>query len=449
MHVAFIATPDLSYVSGSSLSLRYTVEALAHRGVRCTVFCQRAPIGAQPTGVRYVELPMPLDYQVITDYAPTSTDLAACMNHLIAAVVDLPDVDLVHAVYGTFTGVAAVLVGALRNVPVVISTFGRDVIVGATADDRYRQMMLIAYRQADLVLASDDAVASLIARDYIGARTRVLVLPPGMNLGLVRSIAGNPSPGISCCLAHGQSPANTSARNTLPAAWGRAEQVIDRSEHAVVRVLTVHSSFNEAKGLPVLAEAFARIAAHLPQARLVVVGHDDTPDAANQARLDRQIERLAIAGRVDFVGHLDHPDVVRLMTGCAVLVDPRTINSFSSCVFEAMAVGLPVVASDVACNVEALGGGTRGVLTRAGDTEDLANGIMNLLANPDVAAEVTAAGLAHMALRTRRLDCDVIAAQLHGHYQQLTETTTACPRPGFGDTTVQASQTVQAIREAQ
>lgn len=188
MHVVFLATPDLSYVSGSSLALKYTVEALARRGVRCTVLCQHAPVHADLPLVDYRELAMPLDYQVITDTTPSSGDLAACLNQLVGALVDVPDVDVVHAVYGTFTGAAAALGGAMLGVPVVISTFGRDLTIGARTDERYRQLMLISYGYADLVIAADQATA-LAARDYTGLATEVCVLPPGTNFTMLRAIA--------------------------------------------------------------------------------------------------------------------------------------------------------------------------------------------------------------------------------------------------------------------
>src|SRR5688500_8647635 len=100
MHIAFVATPDLSYVSGSSLSLKYTVESLARQGVRCTVFCQYGPGGPQVDGVTYVELPMPLDYQVITDTHPSSQELGKCLTMLVDALLEAHDIDLIHAIYG-------------------------------------------------------------------------------------------------------------------------------------------------------------------------------------------------------------------------------------------------------------------------------------------------------------------------------------------------------------
>jgi glycosyltransferase involved in cell wall biosynthesis len=384
MHVAFVATPDLSYISGSSLSLRYTAEALGRRGVRCTIFCQRAPAAPAAPLVSYVELPIPLDYQVTTDSVPTTADLAACLTQLTTAVVAVPDLDLVHAIYGTFTGVAASAAGALREVPVVITTFGRDVTLGASVDGRYRRLMCLAYADAALVVASDDAVAALVRARYAGPMTGVTVLPPGMNFPMLRGMAAT-------------------ARSRTPA-------------H---RILAVQSSFNQNKGLPILIDALTGLVPYLPDAVLVVAGHDDTPGARIEAALRAQARRNGVADRIQWKGHLSHRAVARLMGRCDVLADPRTINSFSSCLYEAMTVGLPVVASDVACNRAALGNGVRGVLTRAGDADDLAVGIRSVLTDRALAEDLRSSGTAYTHAVEATAGCEAVAERLHQLYEEL------------------------------
>jgi glycosyltransferase involved in cell wall biosynthesis len=397
MHVVFIATPDLSYVSGSSLSLRYTVEALGRRGVRCTVLCQHAPTLDESPLVEYRELPMPLDYQVITDTTPTSTDLTTCLTQLLTAVIDVADVDVVHAIYGTFTGAAGALACAILGVPLVISTYGRDMTVGAEKDERYRRLMLLSYGHTDLVIASDEATAALAGKDYCGSGTQVCVLPPGTNFTLLRSVARPPA----------------------------------RADISHPRLLSVQSSFNKGKGLGVLIDAFATVRKSFPHAGLVVAGHDDTPNARIQTQLLEQVNRLGMYANVDFLGHLEHQRVAQTMAGCHVLVDPRIINSFSSCIYEAMTLAVPVVASDVPCNCDALAGGARGVLTRAGDPDDLARGILTVLTDRQLASDLAAAGIVYTDVAARQMDSSVIAKKLHHLYQNLisarTETLLATP----------------------
>lgn len=384
MHVAFVATPDLSYVSGSSLSLKYTVESLAQQGVRCTVFCQYGPGGPAVDGVTYVELPMPLDYQVITDTRPSSQELGTCLTMLVDALLRAGDVDVIHAIYGTFTGVAAVTAGSLLQVPVVVTTFGRDLTLGACVDDRYRRLMRIAYGNAALIVASDAAAADLVEQGYSGPGSQVRVVPPGMNFSMFRQSGGD----------------------LVPRSGSR-------------RLLAVQSSFNEKKGLSLLLEALPLLDALVPGVELLVAGHDDTPGRRIESTLRAQASSLDIADRVRFLGHLDHLSVLETMRTCDVLVDPRTINSFSSCLYEAMTVGLPVVASDVPCNTEALGHGERGLLVPAGEPRALAEGIATILRNAPLATVLVEAGRRHAAQAEAVFGADRVAAQLHELYRSL------------------------------
>jgi glycosyltransferase involved in cell wall biosynthesis len=380
MHIAFVATPDLSYLSGSSLSLRYTVEALGDLGVECTVLCQHAPPASMHPLVEYVELPLPLDYQVITDSRPTNADLFACTRILAEALLDLESVTAVHAIYGTFTGLAAGLAAALLDRPLLVSTFGRDVEVGATQDNRYRKMMLMAYSQAHTVFAADDEIAASIMKSYAGPQTKTLVLQPAVNFALARQYTR-------------QRPLR-----------GRA------------RVLAVQSSFNERKGLPVLLDALALVAAEVPDASLTVVGHDDTPGSRIQRRLMDQADRRGIKDRLTFTGHLSHEETLLAMRDHDLLVDPRTLDSFSSCVYEAMTIGLPVVASDVGCNQAALGDTAAGILVPAADAGALADAICAVLRDTSVAKRLAANG--HTASRRfeHRLGVPAVAEEMMHAY---------------------------------
>lgn len=380
MHIVFIATPDLSYISGSSLSLRYTVEALSRRGVRSTVLCQKAPPQSAYPRVEYHELDMPLDYQIITDTRPSDAELFECTRLLCEAAIRTSDADLVHAIYGTFTGLAGAVSAALSEVPLAISSFGRDVAHGAAADDRYRRMMRMSYAVADLIFAADEQSANALTRDFGGRDSEMLIVPPGVEFGVIR-----------------QAPRRATS--------GRAR-----------RLLAVQSSFNAKKGLANLIAALGDLQDDFDDIELVVVGHDDTPDKHNEHRLRALADRLGVAERITYTGHLSHSQVLATMTECDVLVDPREINSFSNCVYEAMTLGLPIVATDVACNLQALGNDERGILVPAGDSEALARGVRELLLDETRAKTLTSAAETYAASLEDLIGTDQIAARLEAAY---------------------------------
>lgn len=99
------------------------------------------------------------------------------------------------------------------------------------------------------------------------------------------------------------------------------------------------------KGLPLLAEAFSRVAAVLPQARLIVIGDGPLRETILQcARRDGWERRLQMPGS------LERAAARRKMRGSDVFVLPSRFESMSYTLLEAMACGLPCIATDVGGN---------------------------------------------------------------------------------------------------
>ncbi|NUQ63934.1 MAG: glycosyltransferase family 4 protein [Pirellulales bacterium] len=91
------------------------------------------------------------------------------------------------------------------------------------------------------------------------------------------------------------------------------------------------------KGLAPLLEAFAPVAASQPRAKLVVCGNDRSASYRRHAR------RLGIEDRVRFLGFLE--DVRGCFAGCDLFAFPSFYDPCSLVVLEAMAAGLPVIAT--------------------------------------------------------------------------------------------------------
>lgn len=122
------------------------------------------------------------------------------------------------------------------------------------------------------------------------------------------------------------------------------------------------------KGVELLIEAMR----HLPGARLLLIG--DGPERAS-------LERASAGLDVTFEGMLPH-DEVRLRFGdAAVLVQPSHAEGMPNTVLEAMAHGLPVVATAVAGVPEIVSDGVTGLLIRERDPQLLASQIDTLLSN--------------------------------------------------------------------
>ncbi|MCP4571951.1 MAG: glycosyltransferase [bacterium] len=136
------------------------------------------------------------------------------------------------------------------------------------------------------------------------------------------------------------------------------------------------------KGLRVLLDALART----PAGRLVVVG--DGP-------LRRQLCELAtqptLSGRVELTGELDEPDLLARLEEARALVLPSldTSETFGLAQLEAMAAGVPVVASDLPTGVRELGvEGESHLYVPPGDAAALAAALDRLQGDDELTARL-------------------------------------------------------------
>ena len=130
------------------------------------------------------------------------------------------------------------------------------------------------------------------------------------------------------------------------------------------------------KGLDVLIAAAAKIVARVPDARFVIAG--EGPERESTLL---QVRKLGIENCFEFLGHRD--DVPALLAEADLFVLPSRSEAFPNAVIEAMAAGLPVVATHVGGIVELVQPERTGVLVPSEDPEALAAAVLNLMARPD------------------------------------------------------------------
>jgi glycosyltransferase involved in cell wall biosynthesis len=140
------------------------------------------------------------------------------------------------------------------------------------------------------------------------------------------------------------------------------------------------------KGLDILLPAFERAARARPDLHLMIVGVKPEGTA-----LSRQAEALGIAGRVRWPGIVD--EGWKLLNAADVYVQSsRYAEGLPLAVMEAMALGLPVVATRVTGVPEAVLDGETGVLVEPDNVEALAAGMERMLGQRARWGELGAAG---------------------------------------------------------
>jgi glycosyltransferase involved in cell wall biosynthesis len=144
------------------------------------------------------------------------------------------------------------------------------------------------------------------------------------------------------------------------------------------------------KGVDVLVRATALLRADAPNLRVLVLGAVQTGHEAYAAELTRLAEQLGVADAVCFAGFADRP--YERWAGARVYVQPSRREGFGLAAVEAMASGVPVVATSVGGLVDVVEGGRAGVLVPPDDPRALAGGIKRLLDDPGEAQRLARAG---------------------------------------------------------
>jgi glycosyltransferase involved in cell wall biosynthesis len=139
-------------------------------------------------------------------------------------------------------------------------------------------------------------------------------------------------------------------------------------------VIIMVARFTEVKEHDVLLRAFASIPAG-PRLRLIGEG----PLRENSEKLAQQ---LGVADRVEFMG--DREDVASLLASSDLFVLVTKFEMFSLSILEAMRAGLPVIASDVGGNGEAIENGKTGFLVPGGSVNALAEALSLVLDDADL-----------------------------------------------------------------
>ncbi|MFK4042863.1 glycosyltransferase family 4 protein [Nonomuraea wenchangensis] len=166
----------------------------------------------------------------------------------------------------------------------------------------------------------------------------------------------------------------------------------------------------ERKGLPILLEAFAALAADRPEVKLLIAGPGDEKDV---------YERLPARfhDRVTVLGMVSEADKIRAYHSVDVFCAPNTRGeSFGIVLAEAMASGATVLASDIPAFRKVLDDGQAGALFANGDPASLAREAGALLDAPERRAKLAEEAL----VAVRKYDWSTVARDVVRVYETVT-----------------------------
>jgi glycosyltransferase involved in cell wall biosynthesis len=297
----------------------------------------------------------------------TFVTMPGLMRALVAA---RPDVIEAHSHrYGQVLESAAVSLAT--GIPLVVGPHFHPADVRASAYKRGilraqdHAFGMTAYRVARFLVVETRTEAEQLAE--FSPREKIRVVPPGLELD--EWLGAEPP------------PATTEHLGRLPELfWLYAGRIAEN------------------KGIDFLLEAYARIppAERLP---IVLMGKD----WGEGPRLGAQAGRLGIARELTWLGHVPTRAEYRaVFRRASALVLPSEYEAFGFVLMEAMAVGIPIVATAVGAVPEVLEQGRLGELVRFGDVAGLGAALRALRADPERWRERIARGRA----RVRELSVD-------------------------------------------
>jgi sugar transferase (PEP-CTERM/EpsH1 system associated) len=241
------------------------------------------------------------------------------------------------------------LLGRLAGVPIVISS---ERTMGQESHWRYA-LDRLTHPLADQIICVSEQVADFVVQRVGVPREKTVVIPNGVELEDFNDL-----------------PTSEEARSVLDLP----------PDKALVGTVT---RLNEVKRVDVLLEASAR----LEGAHTVIVG-----DGPERTRLEAMAHRLGLAPRVHFVGQ--QLDVRPWLAALDVFLLPSDWEGMSNALLEAMAAGLPVVATAVGGTPEVVVEGATGFLVPPGDPAALAEVTTRLLGDSDLRSAMGEAGRA-------------------------------------------------------
>lgn len=301
-------------------------------------------------------------------------EVVSTLKQRLAEVADIERPDIIHAHSPSLNGLAALAVAQQRGVPLVyeVRAFWEDAAVdqgtARQGDLRYR----VTAASETHVLRRAQAVTTIcegLRREMLLrgiAADKVTVIPNAVEVDRYQF-----APPPDAALA-----AQLGLQGAL--------------------VLGFIGSFYAYEGLDLLLQAFPRIAAALPQARLLLVG-----GGLEDQKLRQQAQQLGISDRVVFTGRVPNDQVERYYSLLDMALFPRHSLRLTETVtplkpLEAMAMGTVCLASDVGGHQELIRDGETGFLFPAGDAQALAGKVIALAADTEGLDRVRHAGRRHV-----------------------------------------------------
>jgi len=341
-------------IGGSGIIATELGKRLAGRGHRVHVLSSDMPVrfGDYQPGLAFHRVETP-SYPLFRE-----PQYLLSLANKIVSVSREESLDIVHAHYAIPHATAGYLARQILaqsggpRVPRVVTTLHGTDITLLGSDRSYSEIVAFSIQQSDGVTTVSQSLKTDTYRE-LGVTHDIRVIPNFLDCA------------VYC-------------RRDVTALRAR---LAPNGEKLVIHV----SNIRPVKRVAAVVEIFASVRRTLP-AKLLIVG--DGPDLNEASRLARALD---VADDVEFLGEQDQ--VVLLLSAADVFLLPSAQESFGLAALEALACGVPVVASRVGGLPEVVDDGVTGFLRPQEDLEGMAAAVVKILTEPTLHARFAEAAV--------------------------------------------------------
>lgn len=309
----------------------------------------------------------------------------------VLKVIESNGIDLIHAHFAYMEGLVGLLVKRRTGKPLIVTVHGYDILVepstgyGVRLSKRMDYIVRSVLNEADAVIAASNSTfkeASKIVNDA----DKIYLIPNGVDLQKF-------NPGLD-----GQQI--------------RKKYVLDRTYGYIVLSLASHEP---AYGVEYLIRAIPLITRKVKDVFFIVGG-----DGSLRKYHEQLAHELGVIQNVLFTGSIPRDKVSAFYAISDVIAVPLLHAGFSLVVTESMASGKPVVASEVGGIPDQIIDKYNGLLVKPRDAEAIAEKILFLYENPEIALEMGRNG---RKIAEEKFNIEKRAERIIGLYKKLCERT--------------------------
>jgi glycosyltransferase involved in cell wall biosynthesis len=368
-HLNILQVCSAREIGGGERHLVDLTKSLAARG-HCVY------VALIPSSPLISELAFLPTHQILEVPLRNAVDLSSAMH--LARFAREQSIDIIHSHVARDYPLTAFASARAGNIPYVLT---RHVLFPLKSVQR------LILRRASRVIAVSRAVAASLHEQQVFAADKIVIIPNGINI---------------------ERFAETAGPRTHP---------LDNVKDVTKLLVGMVGHLAPIKGQEDFVRAAAIVAVERTDVDFIIAGEDKARSGEHRAAIESLIAQLKLNKRIQLLGWLD--DVRRLLRSLDLFVSPSRSEPFGLVIVEAMASGVPVVATLSEGAREIIENGVTGRLVPLEDPDALAQAIKELLADPaerqrlsvNALDVVQLYSLERMVDETERLYLDLLAEE--------------------------------------